>query len=170
MGYKHSKMNPSEFKEKVEAFDTEFKDKAIFLHKTGMQYNEIDKLLEEHKPDILVVDQLDKLHVKGDAPAHEKMRIIYTSIREYSVKHGCAVIGVCQASEAAAGKKFFSFDALEHSKTGKAAELDLCICIGKEDLQEDNNIRYFYLAKNKLTGDESSGSFMINKELSRMEV
>lgn len=170
MGYKHSKMNPSEFKEKVAEFDEKFKDKVVFLHKSGMMYYDIEKLLDEHHPDILIIDQLDKLHVKGDAPAHEKMRIVYTTMREYSVNYECAIIGVCQASEAAAGKKFFGFDALEHSKTGKAAELDLCICIGKEDLQEDNNMRYFYLAKNKLTGDESSGSFMINKELSRMEV
>jgi KaiC/GvpD/RAD55 family RecA-like ATPase len=170
MEYKFSKQNPSLFKEKASDFDTKFKDSAIFIHRVGVPYYDIEKLLKEHSPDVLVLDQIDKLYVKGDAPMHEKTRVVYTTIREYSVAYNCAIIGVCQASEAASGKKYFGFDALEHSKTGKAAELDLCICIGKEDLQEDNNVRYFYLPKNKLTGDESSGSFMINKEMSRLEV
>ena len=170
MEYKFSKQNPSLFKEKAEEFDTKFKETALFIHRVGLPYYDIEKLLKEHQPDILILDQIDKLHVKGDAPMHEKTRVVYTTMREYSVAYNAAIIGVCQASEAAAGKKIFGFDALEHSKTGKAAELDLCVCIGKEDLTEDNNVRYFYLAKNKLTGDESSGSFTINKEMSRLEV
>lgn len=158
------------FNEAANAFDERFKDSVMFYHETGMAYQKIERLIEEQKPDIVIVDQLDKLHIQGDAPSHEKMRILYTSMREYSSNHGVAIIGICQASEAAAGRKYFSFDALEHSKTGKGAELDLCICIGQEDLHEDNNVRYFYLAKNKLTGNESSGSYMINKQQSRMVV
>jgi len=151
-------------------FEAAFKDSVMFYHETGMPYANIEKLIEEQKPDIVIIDQLDKLHVGGELPSHEKMRILYTNMREYSTNHGVAIVGICQASDAAAGRKYFSFDALEHSKTGKGAELDLCICIGLEDLYEDNNVRYFYLAKNKLTGNESSGSYMINKNMTRMVV
>jgi predicted ATP-dependent serine protease len=166
--YKHTKANHEEFIATAKEFDEKFKDKIVFLHKTGMMYSEVETLLKQHAPDILIIDQLDKLHVRGDAPSHEKMRVVYTTMREFTVNYNCCIIGVCQASEAAAGKKFFGFEALEHSKTGKAAELDLCICIGKEDTQEDNNVRYFRLAKNKLTGNENTGSFMIDKERSRL--
>lgn len=151
-------------------FDKAVGSNVLFYHETGMDYRNIEKLIEEQKPDIVIIDQLDKLHVGGDGAGHEKMRILYTSMREYSSNHGVAIIGICQASDAAAGRKYFSFDALEHSKTGKGAELDLCICIGLEDLSEDNNVRYFYLAKNKLTGNESSGSYIIDKQRSRMVV
>lgn len=168
MEYKYSKEHTQEFIAKAKEFDETFKGKIIFLHKTGMMYAEVESLLKQHSPDILIIDQLDKLHVRGDAPAHEKMRIVYTTMREFTVNYNCCIIGVCQASEAAAGKKYFGFDALEHSKTGKAAELDLCICIGKEDLESDNNVRFFKLAKNKLTGNENTGSFMIDKEKSRL--
>jgi hypothetical protein len=96
------------------------------------------------------------------------MRVLYTTMRENTVNYDCAIIGVCQASDSASGKKYFGFDCLEHSKTGKAAELDLCICIGAEDLLKDNNMRYFYIAKNKLTGREETGSYMIDKERSQM--
>lgn len=169
MEYKYSKQNPTEFKQKVEEFDSLYRSKALFMHRVGLPYFDVEKLLKEHRPDILILDQIDKLHVKGDAPMHEKTRVVYTTMRDYSVAYDCSIIGVCQASEAAHGKKYFGFDALEHSKTGKAAELDLCICIGKEDKQEDDSVRYFSLPKNKLTGDESSGSFLINKEMSRLE-
>ena len=170
MENKQTKLSPEDFKLNVLKFDENFKEKAIFIHRAGLPYYDVEKLIKEHTPDILIIDQIDKLQVKGDAPMHEKTRVVYTTMREYSVSHNLAIIGVCQASEAAHGKKFFGFDALEHSKTGKAAELDLCICIGKEALEEDNNVRYFYLAKNKLTGDVSTGSFTIDKERSRLEV
>ena len=139
------------------------------MHAIGLPYRELGDIIAEHAPDIVLVDQIDKLHVHGaDIPTHEKMRTIYTNTRECAVKYNCAIGGVSQASEAASGKKFFGFDALENSKTGKGAELDLCICIGMENLDNDTNIRYFKLAKNKLTGDESTGSFLINKEQSRI--
>lgn len=156
------------FNEAAQRFDEAFKDSVMFYHETGMPYQSIEKLIEEQKPDIVIIDQLDKLYIHGDNPGHEKMRVLYTAMREYSANHGVAILGVCQASESAAGRRYFSFDALEHSKTGKGAELDLCICIGQDDLHEDNNVRYFYLAKNKLTGNESSGSYMIDKQKSRM--
>lgn len=169
MNYKDTKTDPEKFRKAVGEFEERFKDNVIFYHKTGLLYTKVENLLEEHKPDILIIDQLDKLHVPGDTVAHEKMRVLYTTMRENSVNYGTAIIGVSQASDAASGKKYFGFDALEHSKTGKAAELDLCICIGAENLQDDNNVRYFYIAKNKLTGREETGSYMINKEQSRME-
>ena len=78
-------------------------------------------------------------------------------------------MGVSQASDEASGKKFFGFESLEGSKTGKGAELDLCICIGAENLQQDSGNRYFFVPKNKLTGWEGTGAYMINREMSRME-
>lgn len=167
--YKTTKQDTNKFKELVETFNVEHKDKALFMHAIGLPYRELGKIIEEHLPDIVIVDQIDKLYVSGvDIPTHEKMRQIYTNTRECAVKYSCAIGGVSQASDAATGKKFFGFEALENSKTGKGAELDLCMCIGMENLDNDNNIRYFKLAKNKLTGDESTGSFMVNKEQSRI--
>lgn len=160
----------SEFIEKANEFALKFEatGQVIFYHKTGLEYTRIEDLIKEHRPDILVIDQLDKLHVPGDQDGHVRLRKLYTIMREYSVNYEIAIIGVSQASDEASGKKFFGFESLEGSKTGKGAELDLCICIGAENIQQDNFVRYFYIAKNKLSGNETTGSYMINKEQSRM--
>jgi len=41
---------------------------------------------------------------------------------------------------------------MENSKTGKAAEADLIIGIGKQDVSDNERQRYLTISKNKLTG------------------
>lgn len=166
--YDSTRSKRAEFITAVEEFDAKFNGSVIFYHKTGLDYTKIEDIIKEHSPDIVLIDQLDKLHVPGDQDGHVRLRKLYTTIREYAVNNMVAILGVSQASDEASGKKFFGFEALEGSKTGKGAELDLCICIGAENLQQDSGVRYFYIAKNKLTGVEETGSYMINKEQSRM--
>ena len=149
-------------------FDTKFKDRVIFYHQTGLDYLKYEDIIKEHTPDIIIVDQLDKLYVPGDQDGHIRLRKLYTTMRENTANYPVAIMGVSQASDEASGKKFFGFESLEGSKTGKGAELDLCICIGAENLQQDSGARYFFVAKNKLTGWEGTGSYMIDKEKSRI--
>lgn len=152
----------------------EFKKKFIipeqvrFIHKTGLDYLKIETMIEEHNSDIMLIDQLDKLHVSGDQEGHVRLRKLYTTMRENTANHPVSIIGVSQASDEATGKRWFGFEALEGSKTGKGAELDLCICIGAENLQQDTGARFFYVAKNKLSGWEGTGAYMIDPQKSRM--
>lgn len=157
-----------EFRRLKQEFDKVFADRVVFHHKTGLDYLKIEDIIREHSPDIILIDQLDKLNVPGDQDGHVRLRKLYTTMREFSTNHGVAIMGVSQASDEASGKKWFGFEALEGSKTGKGAELDLCICIGAENLQQDNGTRHFFVAKNKLTGWEGVGAYMIDKEKSRM--
>ena len=93
--------------------------------------NDIDSHCEKHKPDIIVIDQLDKVNVSGTyARTDEKLRAVYTGAREIAKRHNCCVIAISQASADAHGKTRISFDMMENSKTGKAAEADLIIGIG----------------------------------------
>ena len=170
INYSESKYKKREqFIEKVKEFDEKYKDKVVFYHQTGLDYTKIEDIINEHKPDIIIIDQLDKLHVTGDQEGHVRLRKLYTTMREYATNHMVAIMGVSQASDEASGKRYFGFEALEGSKTGKGAELDLCICIGAENLQQDSNTtRFFFVPKNKLTGWEGTGSYQIEKETSRM--
>jgi replicative DNA helicase len=114
----------------------------------------LDKYCQDKKPDILIVDQLDKVDVMGSfARTDEKLRSIYTKFREVCKRHNLFGIGISQASADAEGKTNVTYAMMENSKTGKAAEADLIIGIGKSDITDnDDKKRYLTISKNKLTG------------------
>lgn len=141
----------------------------------GMNLTELEEYVKLHDIDILIVDQLDKIKVEGSfAGEHDKLRTLYTTTREIAKRYNIAIIGVCQASNDAEGKLKYGFECLENSKTGKAAELDLCITIGKNSFGDgqndarDDGFRMANIVKNKLTGVEESIGFILQRELSRI--
>lgn len=134
--------------------------------------DKVDSLAAETKPDILVIDQLDKVHVSGNfARTDEKLRAIYTGAREIAKRRDCCIIAISQASAEASGKLDISFDMMENSKTGKAAEADLILGIGYRNLLDtDENLRSIAVSKNKMTGWHGVIPCTIIPELSRYDV
>jgi replicative DNA helicase len=116
---------------------------------------QVDNLCRKLKPDILFVDQLDKVAITGTYDkGHDRLREIYTRSRSLANNHSLALFGVSQISAEGEGKPFLNLSMLEGSKTGKGAEVDLALLIGKDSSPglEDNPMRYINIAKNKLTG------------------
>ncbi len=59
---------------------------------------------------------------------------------------------------------------MENSKTGKAAEADIILGIGKEDEVEnylEDCVRFVTLSKNKLTGDHAEFEVILRPTISR---
>lgn len=115
----------------------------------------LDKYCEEYKPDIVVVDQLDKINVDGRYNrGDERLRAIYLGAREIAKRRKITIIGMSQANAEAEGLTNLSFDMMENSRTGKAAEADLIIGIGKAYSEGDtpNNSRSLNILKNKING------------------
>ena len=78
------------------------------------------------------------------------------------------MIGVSQASADASGKLDLTFDMMENSKTGKAAEADVIIGVGfRNQLDIDQDIRSVAVSKNKITGYHGKMTCKIIPELSR---
>ena len=78
----------AEIRQNVKLFDT-----------VDWNIDDIDSHLAVHKPDILIIDQLDKVNVGGNfARNDEKLRAIYTGARELAKRRNCSVIAVSQAS------------------------------------------------------------------------
>ena len=129
----------------------------------------LDKYCSDKKPDILIVDQLDKLNVMGSfARTDEKLRSIYTKYREVCKRHNLFGIGISQASADAEGKTNVTYAMMENSKTGKAAEADLIIGIGKSDITDNaDKRRYITISKNKLTGFHGKLICNLDTDLSR---
>ena len=132
----------------------------------------VDDFVKKEKPDILIIDQLDKVNVKGNfARTDEKLRAIYTGAREIAKRNNCCVIAVSQASADGHGKFNLTFDMMEGSKTGKAAEADVIIGVGYNNSLEDNqNVRSLAISKNKITGWHGLITCTIQPELSRYDL
>ena len=150
----------------------EIKDNIHIADTVDWNLDKVDSLAAETKPDILVIDQLDKVHVSGNfARTDEKLRAIYTEAREIAKRRDCCILAISQASAEASGKLDISFDMMENSKTGKAAEADLILGIGYRNLLDtDENLRSIAVSKNKMTGWHGVIPCTIIPELSRYDV
>ena len=101
----------------------------------------------------------------------EKLRQIYTATREIAKRRNCAVIAISQASADAHNRNSISFDQMENSKTGKAAEADLIIGIGRNANSDlENKIRTLCVSKNKINGYHGIIESKIYREISRYDV
>ena len=151
---------------------SEIKDNIFMFDTVDWSMEDIDAHCEKHKPDIIVIDQLDKINVSGTyARTDEKLRQIYTSVREIAKRRDCAVIAISQASADAHNRNSISFDQMENSKTGKAAEADLIIGIGRNaNTDLENKVRTLCVSKNKINGYHGEPNCTIRREISRYGV
>ena len=151
---------------------SDIKDNISMFDTVDWSMGDIDAHCEKHKPDIIVIDQLDKVNVSGTyARTDEKLRQIYTSVREIAKRRDCAVIAISQASADAHNRNSISFDQMENSKTGKAAEADLIIGIGRNANSDlENKIRTLCISKNKINGYHGEPVCTIRREISRYGV
>ena len=153
-----SDMTKSHIDEEPELANAEWekiKDKIHVYDCKDFTVESIDSYCEEYKPDVVIVDQLDKIELSENFDSgHEKLREIYKLTRDIASRRDVCMFGICQASSDAHDKNHISFNNMECSKTGKAAEADLIIGIGKKDdwEGEEDFTRTLCISKNKLTG------------------
>ena len=159
-------------KQQAQQYWRDIKDNIFMFDTVDWSIEDIDAHCEKHKPDIIVIDQLDKINVSGTyARTDEKLRQIYTSVREIAKRRNCAVIAISQASADAHNRNSISFDQMENSKTGKAAEADLIIGIGRNANSDlENKIRTLCVSKNKINGYHGEPVCTIRRAISRYEV
>jgi len=150
---------------------SKIKDNIKMIDTVDWTVQDIDSHCEKYKPDIIIIDQLDKINVAGTyARTDERLRAVYTSAREIAKRRDCAVIAVSQASALAHNFDHISFDMMENSRTGKAAEADLIIGIGHRSSENsDDNARVLNVSKNKITGWHGSPACVIQKYISRYD-
>lgn len=110
---------------------------------------ELDELLEEIKPDIIVFNVLDK--VKGfDKASNEpdRLRKLFQWGREKAKQYG-PVFALAQADASAHGQAKVWDTQLYGSKTGIQGEADITICIGRELDPSCEDTRWIHVPKNK---------------------
>lgn len=135
--------------EKCQAmFDEETKGLFKFYNMPMIQKREVDAICKDIKPQLIVIDNVDKVYgFKGD---REDLRLkhIYTWQRELAKTYGIA-IGVCQAGSTAENKKWLQHTDIDSAHTAKSSEADFIIGIGATYDVGAEDIRYLHIVKNK---------------------
>jgi hypothetical protein len=126
----------------------------------------VESVCKSYSPDILVLDMGDKFGVQGSfARQDEALKACAIYARQIAKTYDCAVFYMSQLSAEAEGRSQLNQSMMEGSRTGKAAEADLMILIGKspsvEGQEEDSPLRHVNIVKNKLNGWHG----MVNCEL-----
>lgn len=128
-----------------------------FKDSTGNDLGWVEQVVKSEKPDIVVLDMGDKFATKTSDKSDVYLKDAAIHARNIGKQYGCAIIWMSQLSAEAEGRSYsLNQSMLEGSKTGKAAEADLMILIGKKEAatedDEQSPIRYLIIAKNKLKG------------------
>ena len=152
-----------------------WKEIESYIHthdSVDMNMEDLNAYCKEHDVDILIIDQLDKVNGTGKYnSSHEKLGEVYRQAREIAKRHDVFVIGLSQASAEAHGRERLSFNVMANSKTGKAAEADVIVGIGKLDEGGEDPtqacVRQVTISKNKLTGDHSEFQVQLIPTLSQ---
>lgn len=134
-----------------------------------MSMDRLNAYTKKHRPDILIIDQLDKVSVSGAfARKDEMLGETYQRAREIGKRWDCSVIGLTQASADAEGKTQLHYSMMAESKTSKAAEADLIIGVGRQFEKLEDPLRFFTLSKNKISGRHATVHGMLNEQTSRL--
>ena len=134
----------------------------------------VESVCKSENPDILVLDMGDKFGVAGNyARPDEALKACAIYARQIAKTYGCAVFYMSQLSADAEGRSQLNQSMMEGSRTGKAAEADLMILIGKspsvEGQEEDSPLRHINIVKNKLNGWHGMINVDLNYQTARYE-
>ena len=134
----------------------------------------VESVCKSYKPDVLVLDMGDKFGVQGSfARQDEALKACAIYARQIAKTYDCAVFYMSQLSAEAEGRAQLHQSMMEGSRTGKAAEADLMILIGKsptvEGQEEDSPLRHINIVKNKLNGWHGMVNCELNYQTARYE-
>lgn len=143
------------------------------INAVGMDFARLNHITNKVKPDIILLDMLDKVRTKGKFNrSDEVLGNIYEHARELGKIHKCAVLGVSQTSAESFGKLYYGFDKLAGSRVEKAANADLILLLGKLmtefDGQGDSPHRVINIAKAKSAANGKIITCSIQTDLSRI--
>lgn len=149
------------------------KDNLTYMNvDTGFSTDDIRRYLDRYEADILVIDQMDKVQVPGSFQrGDERLQKLYQTAREIAKEYNIAVVAITQARGDAENKMILSLDQMDGSRTGKAAEADIVLGLGRGAITEAPGgfpTLFLCVLKNKINGWHGEIRVMINQALSRI--
>lgn len=117
----------------------------------SMNTADLDKLFKKVRPELVVFDQLSKVHLKAASNNDaERLQKLASKAREWSANF--PVITTIWAGADAGGTQYIEMEQLYGSKTGMQGEADAIVTIGRSYDPKLKNARFLFVPKNKLLG------------------
>ena len=163
-----SNMTMAEVRENVSLASKRYnpvRELVSFKDSTGKNMSWVESIVKHEKPDIVVLDMGDKFADVKSERSDITLKVAAIHARNIAKQYDCTVIWMSQLSAEAEGKADLNQSMMEGSKTGKAAESDLMILIGKTQQAEGEEIdpvRYLNIAKNKINGYQNRITCMLD--------
>lgn len=124
-------------------------DNFVLVELTPGTSREIEALAVQHKPDVLIVDQIRNVYFDTESRV-EQLEKAEAFMRNLGKKYNMLTISFTQAGESAEGKLVLGMTDVDFSKTGMQAASELMIGIGANSDYVRQGHRMLSFPKNKL--------------------
>lgn len=139
-----------------------------FVHLSPGTVAQVQKLILDIKPDVVIIDQLHNLMLgKGKEPEKTQLleRLAY-AMRMFYSRHKIAGVSLSQADEKAIGKLYLTIKDIYYSNIGVQGQTDAMIGIGMNREYELQGRRVLNVTKNKLGGEHGAIVVIFNNKIS----
>jgi len=139
-------------------------DRLVLVGLTPGTPREIEALAREYKPDVIIIDQLRKLHVGKGATENFTRQLDEASaaMRTVGQRANALVVSFTQAGDSAEGKAVVGMGDVDSSNTGIPANADILIGMGGNASDLQMGRRVLNLIKNKTGGGEKPVPVMVD--------
>jgi archaellum biogenesis ATPase FlaH len=128
---------------------------------------EVTTLIEEHAPDVLVLDQIRNLNMFNDNYVLQ-LEAAATQARTWAKRYSCVVVSVTQAGDSADGKAVLDLGDVDYSNTGIPAQCDVMIGLGATGKNVQRGEIVMSLPKNKVSGKHEYFAVLTEPTLSQL--
>jgi len=128
---------------------------------------QIQSLITEYKPDVVMIDQLRNLNVNEEHFV-QKLEKAATAARNLGKANNVLMVSVTQAGDSATGKGPLDMGDVDSSNTGIPAQVDVMVGVGATHDDEASNRRVLSLPKNKRSGNHEFFPVAIDPQLSKI--
>ena len=142
-------------------------DNLILAGMTPGTPREIEALITEYQPQVLLVDQIRNLDMNEEHPV-QRLEKAATEMRNLTKRHRIVTLSVTQAGENAEGRAVLGMNHIDGSKTGIPGQCDLMVGVGATEEDKTINRRMLSLPKNKLSGKHEHFPVRIDPLISMM--
>lgn len=133
-------------------------DKIRVVNIHGFHVGQVESILEQSNPGIVVFDMIDNIKgFGGENRTDLALEEMYKWARERCVKYSCIGLAASQISVEGDDMMYPTLSMLKDSKTGKQGACDFQLMIGAPNAENLKHCRYIGLPKNKLRREESPG-------------
>ena len=155
--------------EKAQAFvEAKGWENVVWAELAPGTIGDIRALIDEHKPDVLIVDQIRNLDT-GEKNYVQGFQRAAQSMRNFAKKDNLLAISVTQAGDSANGKAILGRGDIDGSNVGIPGACDTMIGLGANQEQEFQGLRTISFAKNKIGGNKTPVNVFMNTKIMRIE-